>query len=64
VKITVDQDRCEGHGLCEEQAPDVYALDDDGVVVYAFEGRDLPAELVEAARVGASVCPVAALRAQ
>jgi ferredoxin len=64
VKIVVDQDRCEGHGLCEEKAPAVYTLDDDGVVVYAFDGQDVPSEQEEAARVGASVCPVAALRVQ
>ncbi|WP_084466780.1 ferredoxin [Nocardia arthritidis] len=25
-KITVDYDRCEGHGLCAEQAPDVFGV--------------------------------------
>ncbi|MGK8486850.1 ferredoxin [Nocardia asiatica] len=28
-KITIDYDRCEGHGLCAEQAPAVFSLDDN-----------------------------------
>ncbi|OZM81329.1 ferredoxin [Pseudonocardia sp. MH-G8] len=62
MRITVDHDRCEGHGLCEEQAPEVYTLDDAGDVVHRFEGRDVPDELADAAERGATVCPVAALR--
>ncbi|MBW0104445.1 ferredoxin [Pseudonocardia sp. KRD291] len=61
MQISVDHDRCEGHGLCETRAPQVYELDDDGVVVYRFEGRDVPAELEIPAADGAAVCPVAAL---
>ena len=62
MQITVDHDRCEGHGLCEEQAPEVYTLDDAGDVVHRFEGRDVPDDLADAAERGATVCPVAALR--
>jgi ferredoxin len=64
MKIVVDYDRCEGHGLCEEKAPSVYFLDDAGDLHYAFPDQDVPAEQEAAARAGASVCPVAALRAQ
>ncbi|HYH33384.1 MAG TPA: ferredoxin [Pseudonocardia sp.] len=62
MRVVADYDRCEGHGLCGEQAPEVFELDDAGDLVHRFDGRDVPAELAEAAERGASVCPVAALR--
>jgi ferredoxin len=62
VQVIADYDRCEGHGLCGEQAPDVFDLDDEGNLVHRFDGQDVPEEYAEAAERGASVCPVAALR--
>lgn len=62
MKIEVDYKRCEGHGLCEDQAPEVFELDDEGDLVYKFEGRDVPEEFAAAAARGAAACPVAALR--
>jgi ferredoxin len=61
VRIDVDFDRCEGHGLCEQTAPEVYQLDDDGNLTVLVEV--VPAELELKAAAGARVCPVAALRA-
>ena len=58
--VDVDRDRCEGHGLCEQTAPEVYRLDDDGELEVLVE--DVPAALVPKAEAGARVCPVAALR--
>lgn len=60
MHIEADRDRCEGHGLCEEVAPQVYELDDDAVVVLRHE--QVPPELERKAEAGARVCPVAALR--
>jgi ferredoxin len=62
VKIAADRDRCEGHGLCADTAPEVYDLDDDAVVVLRYEV--VPSELERKAEGGARVCPVAALRVQ
>lgn len=62
MRITADRDRCEGHGLCAEVAPEVYDLDDDAVVVLRHE--DVPAGLERRAEGGARVCPVAALRVE
>ena len=62
MRIELDRPRCEGHGLCEEQAPSLMHLDDEGELVI---DRD---EIVDgspdaAAASGAvRVCPVAALR--
>jgi ferredoxin len=30
VQVTVDYDRCEGHGLCTLAAPEVFSFDDRG----------------------------------
>lgn len=62
MRIEIDVDRCEGHGMCEEQAPAVFELDDEGTVMDKFGGGELPAELEQAAERGVAVCPVAALR--
>ena len=60
MKIVADRDRCEGHGLCADTAPEVYDLDDDAVVVLLHEV--VPAGLERKAEAGSRVCPVAALR--
>ncbi|WP_026818834.1 ferredoxin [Arthrobacter castelli] len=56
----MDRPRCEGHGLCEEAAPNLMHLDDEGELVIDLaevEGADL-----KAARAAVRVCPVAALK--
>jgi ferredoxin len=63
MRIFVDHARCEGHGLCEEKAPSLFALDDAGDLTYRLEGHDVPAALEPSARSAASSCPVAALKA-
>jgi ferredoxin len=60
MKIVLDRPRCEGHGLCEEAAPDLMHLDEDGELVLDREEiSDADAALANAA---VRVCPVAALR--
>lgn len=60
MRIEVDRHRCEGFGMCEEVAPDLYALDDDGNL-QVHEGDLAPGVEARAAS-GARVCPVAALK--
>jgi ferredoxin len=62
MRIAADRERCEGHGLCADTAPEVYDLDDEAVVVLLHD--PVPAELERKAEGGARVCPVAALRVQ
>ena len=38
MKVWIDQDLCTGDGLCEEIAPDVFTLLDDGLA-YVREGE-------------------------
>jgi len=59
MRAQVDRSRCEGHGVCEELAPEVYRLDDEGELVILHD--QLPGELVRKAETAARLCPVAAL---
>ncbi|MFD9815849.1 ferredoxin [Streptomyces sp. NPDC059080] len=60
MRVTVDQDKCCGAGSCVLSAPDVFdQRDEDGIVVL-LDARP-PAELHEAVREAASVCPAAAI---
>ncbi len=59
MRIDVTHDRCEGHGLCELTAPEIYRLDEEGMVEMLFD--EIPDALRTKAEAGARVCPVAAL---
>jgi ferredoxin len=60
MKIVLDRPRCEGHGLCEEAAPQLMHLDDEGELVLDIE--QVEGDNLEAAKSAVRVCPVAALR--
>lgn len=62
TRIVVDLGRCEGHGLCEQTAPEVFRLDDEGELHLTRDEVDAEHESVVAAAV--RVCPVAALKVQ
>ena len=61
MKVRVDYQRCEGHGMCERAAPALFRLDEAGMLIAAYEGRTIPPELEEAADEAVRLCPVAAL---
>ncbi len=69
MKVWIDQDLCTGDGLCEEIAPAVFALLDDGLA-YVKEGEkifnepggaeglaDVPDGMLEAVIESADECP-------
>jgi ferredoxin len=59
MRIKVDRSICAGHALCAAKAPDLYTLDDDG---YSnADGKTVPANRVEQARLGAACCPERAI---
>lgn len=60
MKIILDRPRCEGHGLCEEAAPELMHLDDDGELV--FDRAEIGAADAAQANAAVRMCPVAALR--
>ena len=59
MRVIVDWDLCQGHGVCEGEAPEVFAIEDDGDMKLLL---DRPPEAmrkaVEAAR---EYCPQRAL---
>ncbi|MBP5896255.1 MULTISPECIES: ferredoxin [Streptomyces] len=59
MSIELIPGRCEGHAVCEAIAPEVFRVDDDGMVQLVPGGDHAAATALAAAR----SCPVAALRA-
>lgn len=62
MRIDIDFQRCEGHGLCVGQAPRLFSFSDEGDLVDHLGGQDVPADLIGSARAAITSCPVAALR--
>ncbi|OWA00822.1 ferredoxin [Streptomyces sp. CS113] len=60
MKMILDRPRCEGHGLCEEAAPQLMHLDDEGELV--LDREEFDAADAALANAAVRVCPVAALR--
>lgn len=62
MHVHVNLAACEGHGLCQQAAPEVYELDEDGIV--RVRQTEIEESLQAKAEAGARVCPVAALSVQ
>lgn len=60
MQLILDRPRCEGHGLCEEAAPDLMHLDDDGELI--IDQPEVADADLQAAQDAVRVCPVAALK--
>ncbi len=58
IKIHVDMDKCQHYGQCCFEADDVFALDDDGKLVYQEEASDDRLADLESA---VDVCPMQAI---
>jgi ferredoxin len=59
LRVIVDRGRCCGYGLCAQLCPEVYKLDENGLVY--VESELIPGGLEEEAREGAAACPAEAL---
>lgn len=55
MRVELNRDKCIGHGLCMLGAPDLFDLDDEGVVVLIAQ-PDSPA-LLESAATAQRDCP-------
>jgi ferredoxin len=55
MRVTVDTDRCRGHGVCWSLCPQVFELTDDGYSVVLVD--EVPVELEDAARAAVLQCP-------
>jgi ferredoxin len=60
MKVTIDTDRCTGHGRCYSLAPEVFESDDDGYGSVR-NGGDVVEALEEKARLGQASCPEQAI---
>jgi ferredoxin len=61
VKVDVDPDKCEGWGRCEQIAPQVFKVPEDGGVVEILMKGDIPEELEGAVIRAVERCPRVAL---
>ena len=59
MKITVDFDLCQGHGMCQEEAGDVFQVSDAGELTVLQE--EPPEALWAAVREAAQYCPTGAI---
>ncbi|MBP7929746.1 MAG: ferredoxin [Acidimicrobiia bacterium] len=59
VRVKVHPGLCQGWGNCHRFASAVYSLDAEGYV--DFHVLEVPAELVDAAKLGAEICPAQAI---
>jgi ferredoxin len=59
MRISIDAERCQGHGQCHRVAPELFEVDDDGrgVVITA----ELAVAAADPARLAADSCPEQAI---
>jgi len=58
IRVHLDRDLCQGHGMCEFFAPSIFSLDDDLIVQY--EETPDPAQQTELGEAIAG-CPARAI---
>ncbi len=61
MRIVLESDKCQGHNRCYALAPELFDVDDYGQSVLLVDG-DLPAELIDKARLAAANCPEFAIK--
>lgn len=59
MKIVIDRALCQGHGQCEETAPTLFRVDDDGVAVALKDAET--ADEITLAREAIRRCPADAI---
>ena len=67
MKFTVDLNVCENHGQCVYAAPELFSLDDDGLLSFRHDATDsytsaeLSDEQAKAAALAVDMCPMQAI---
>jgi ferredoxin len=61
MKVTIDEDRCRGHGVCCTLCPEVFELTDDGYAT--VRTPQVPAASEAAVRAASGSCPERAITA-
>lgn len=59
-KVYAETSLCCGYGLCAQMCPEIYRLNDQGIVY--LDTDIVPAELLDAAIEGAECCPAGVLK--
>lgn len=58
MRITLDSDKCQGHGRCYALSPQLFEPDDEGyAVLLVADGATVPPGQEDAARLAADNCP-------
>ncbi|WNG86876.1 ferredoxin [Mycobacterium sp. ITM-2016-00317] len=58
-RVVLDEDLCQGHAMCELEAPDVFTVPKRGVV--EITDPEPPDELRDAVELAVEMCPTRAL---
>ena len=61
MKLVLDTTACQGYGLCQNAAPELIDLDDDGYAEL-FGGGAVPGDQTGPAHQAAAMCPAQALK--
>lgn len=67
MKFTVDLNQCENHGQCVYAAPELFSLDDDGLLAFrsaatdSYTSEELTEEQARAAALAIDMCPMQAI---
>jgi ferredoxin len=61
MKLTVDENRCTGHGRCYTVATALLGFDDEGYVSARGQVTDVPDNQIPYAREAADTCPEGAI---
>ena len=60
MRVRVDPQLCQGHGMCHMSAPEIFQLREEDGHSYVLS-EVVPAGLEDAARLGAESCPECAI---
>ncbi|MBF16769.1 MAG: ferredoxin [Hirschia sp.] len=60
LKVVINKPACCGYGVCAEICPEVYKLDENGIVY--VDDEIVPEGMEDLAREGAEACPQSALK--
>jgi len=60
MRVAVDPNVCQGHGVCRMSAPELFHLREEDGQAYVLS-EEVPAGLEDAARLGAASCPERAI---
>ena len=57
VKLTINHERCTGHGRCYSLAPELFDCDDQGYSILVAPEAEVPKGLEDKARLAVTSCP-------